>query len=137
MIHRFEAKLSHVELSLALFHFEFVLGFALALLGVFHAIIMPIFAFLHTYKMLIVLLFFPTFFAVDIITSFHPFLKFSLADCHIVLDLLMSFVNIRLCLSTEIDLFVVLHDDKFIDGGYRLVESLDVALIIDVDVHKQ
>jgi hypothetical protein len=49
----------------------------------------------------------------------------------------MSFVNVSLCLSTEIDPFVVLHDDELIYSWYRLVEPLDIALIVNVDVDKQ
>jgi hypothetical protein len=114
MIHGFNTELPHVELFLALFHLEFMFGLALTLLGIFHTIIMPIFTFFHTYKVLIVLLFFSSFFTINVISSFHPFLQLGFADCHIVLNLFMSFVNVSLCLSTEIDPFVVLHDDELI-----------------------
>jgi hypothetical protein len=63
------------------------------------------------------------------------FFEPGLADGDVVVDLFSGRVNQRLGLDDLVHSLLVLHDDELVDCRYCLVESSDVALIVEVHIH--
>jgi len=64
-------------------------------------------------------------------------LELGFAECHIMVYFGLSRTKHRFGLDHLIHPLVVLHNDELIDRRHRLVESADLALIVEVHLHQQ